>query len=67
MGEEEDGSIQVAVRVPKVWLPRLDRIAAALSRDGLTVLRSQAHRAALARGLNAFEAELFGESEVSKK
>jgi hypothetical protein len=42
-------------------------MAVALSRPGLTITPTNAHRMALARGLDELEAELFGESEVSKK
>lgn len=57
MGVETSKTTQVALRLPKDWIERADRLAIALSRPGLPVGRTDALRAALARGFEALEAE----------
>ena len=51
-------SVQLAIRVPTPWLKRFDKLAAALSRPGIGVTRTDAVRAAIARGLEVLEAEI---------
>jgi len=48
----------IGFKVPSEWLPRADKIAAALSRPGLTpVTRTEVLRLALGRGLDVLEEE----------
>ncbi|MBI2395000.1 MAG: hypothetical protein HYV09_35850 [Deltaproteobacteria bacterium] len=50
-------SVQITVRVPPSWLADADEIAAAMSSPGLTVTRTDAFRAAIARGLDVLRTE----------
>lgn len=58
MAAETSKTTQVALRIPKDWIPRADRLAVALGRPGMDAGRSDALRAALARGLGILETEL---------
>lgn len=49
-------SVQITVRVPPSWLAKADEVAAGMSSPGLTVTRTDAFRAAIARGLDALTA-----------
>ena len=61
----EDGSmprppsdaVQIAIRVPKAWLAQADDVAKLISRPGFEASRTDAFRAAIARGFEAFLAE----------
>jgi hypothetical protein len=50
-------SSQLAIRVPHEWISRLDALAKRLARNWEAPTRSEAVKAALIRGLEAFEAE----------
>jgi hypothetical protein len=49
--------VQVAIRLPAEWLARADALLPTLGPPGVTLTRSDALRAALARGLDALEAD----------
>ncbi len=57
MAAETSKTTQVALRMPKEWIPRADRLAGVLGRPGMDVGRSDVLRMALARGFEALEAE----------
>lgn len=50
-------TVQIAIRIPRGWLARAAAIAPGLARTGVAVTRTDAIRAALARGLEEFERE----------
>jgi hypothetical protein len=50
-------AVQIAIRVPKAWLAQADDVAKLISRPGFEASRTDAFRAAMARGLEAFLAE----------
>lgn len=50
-------SVQIAIRVPKSWLEDADEIAHAISRPGFEASRTDAFRAAIARGFEVLRAE----------
>ena len=60
-------SVQLAVRIPEGWLARLDALVPWIARPGVATTRTDSIRAALARGLDALEAERAAESKKSKK
>ncbi len=47
----------VSLRLPDVWLKRADALIEFLSKPGIGVTRSDVLRSAIARGLDAIEAE----------
>ena len=55
-GKQEEHE-QTAVRLPKSWLERLDKIADRMSRPGVRVTRTAALRDALHHGIEVLEAE----------
>jgi hypothetical protein len=56
-------SVQLAVRIPEPWLTRLDALVPWIARPGVATTRTDAIRAALARGLDALEAERVAETK----
>ena len=50
-------AVQIALRVPKPWLSEADEIAKAISRPGFEASRTDAFRAAIARGFEVLRAE----------
>lgn len=50
-------SSQVAIRLLNAWLRRADALIPYLARPGIAVTRTDVLRAAIAKGLDAFEAE----------
>jgi predicted DNA-binding protein len=48
---------QIAIRLPKEWLARADKLSDFIAKPGVGVTRSDVLRAALARGLDALEDE----------
>lgn len=54
-----ENRFQVAFKIPDAWTKRADAIAAKLSQPGVTVTRTDALRAALARGLDDLERDPF--------
>ena len=49
---------QIALRVPKTWLAQADDLARLISRPGFEASRTDAFRAAIARGFEVMFAEL---------
>ncbi len=58
-----DNDSQLAIRVPGDWLTRADALAPLVARPGILVTRSDVLRAAMARGLDALEAERKGKAK----
>ena len=52
-----ENTFQVTFKIPETWIAQADRVAASMSHPGVTLTRTDALRAALARGLDALEAE----------
>ena len=48
---------QIAIRLPKEWIERADKLRDVIAAPGVGVTRSDVLRAALARGLNVLEEE----------
>lgn len=57
MKQRKKDPVQIAIRVPPEWLEDAARLANQLSRPGLEVTRTEAFRAAMARGLESLLAE----------
>jgi hypothetical protein len=57
MPRPPSNSIQVAIRIPKPWLKEADEIAKLISRPGFEASRTDAIRAAIAKGFEALRAE----------
>jgi|HubBroStandDraft_5_1064220.scaffolds.fasta_scaffold59364_4 hypothetical protein len=55
MADQEE-QVQTAIRVPKSWLERLDRIAEERTRADLRLLRADAFRMAMLAGIEVLEA-----------
>lgn len=60
-------SVQIAIRIPKSWQKDADEIAAMISRPGFTASRTDAFRAAIARGFEALRADHEAESKSESK
>ena len=58
-------TLQLAVRIPRPWLARLDALTPKLAQAGVQTTRTDAIRAALAKGLDALEAQ-FADVAPSK-
>ncbi len=56
---------QITVRVDSDWLPRFDRLAAALSEPGLELTRVDAIRMAIARGMVDLESKARARAAAS--
>jgi hypothetical protein len=56
MAEQEE-QVQTAIRVPKSWLARLDKIAEEQNRPDLRLLRSDALRMSILAGIEVYEAK----------
>lgn len=50
-------SVQIAIRVPAEWLKEADEIATLISRPGFMASRTDAFRAAVARGFEVLRVE----------
>jgi hypothetical protein len=50
-------TVQITFRIPTSWLAEADAIAKAISSPGFEATRTDALRAAIARGIEAFKAE----------
>lgn len=50
-------AVQIAIRVPKEWIKEADELAQLMSKPGFTATRTDAIRAALAKGLVALAKE----------
>lgn len=55
---------QAAVRIPTVWLSRLDSLASRMAPPGIPVSRSAVIKAALSLGMTALEADYNGAAQV---
>ena len=51
-------TLQLAVRIPREWLARLDALVPKIAQAGVQTTRTDAIRAALAKGLDALETQL---------
>jgi hypothetical protein len=54
---QSENTFQVTFKVPEAWIVQADEVAAAMSRPGVTLTRTDAFRAAMARGLHELHAE----------
>ena len=54
---QSENTFQVAFKIPQSWIDMADEIAEAMSQPGLTITRTDALRAALARGLESMRAD----------
>jgi len=59
-----ENTAQLAVRIPDAWLPRLDALIPWLAKPGVSATRTDAIRAVMSRGLDAFEEERALESKA---
>jgi hypothetical protein len=50
-------SVQIAIRIPKEWTVAADEVAKLISRPGFQASRTDAFRAAIARGFEVLRAE----------
>lgn len=57
MPRKKTTDLKISLRITDDFLPRLDALAERLSPAGVALSRSDAVRAALSKGLDAFEAE----------
>lgn len=57
MSEKQEQQIQTAIRFPKSFLERLDKIADRMSEPGMRVTRVEVLRLAAFRGVEQLEAE----------
>jgi hypothetical protein len=64
---KSENAFQVAFKIPTEWTERADAIAAKLSQPGVTVTRTDALRAALARGLDDLERHPFKPETRARK
>ena len=60
-------SVQIAIRIPRSWLAEADKVAALIGQPGFQATRTDAFRAALARGLEAIQAEHAPATKKPKK
>lgn len=58
MAEKEEETVQTAIRVPKSWLDRLDRLAEKTVKPGGTLQRAEMMRQSLYRGIVELETEV---------
>jgi hypothetical protein len=58
-------TLQLAVRIPRAWLGRLDALIPKIAQTGVQTTRTDAIRAALAKGIDALEAQ-FGDEPPAK-
>jgi hypothetical protein len=58
-------TLQLAVRIPRAWLARLDALIPRIAQAGVQTTRTDAIRAALAKVLDALEAQ-FGDEPSHK-
>ena len=66
MKQRKKDPVQIAIRVPPEWLEDAARLANQLSRPGLEITRTEAFRAAMARGLESLLAETSAEKPRKK-
>jgi hypothetical protein len=61
-----DNTTQFALRIPAPWLRRADRLIPIMARPGVSTTRTDVIRAAIARGLEVFEAEQRAQVEAAE-
>ena len=59
-------AVQIAIRVPKAWTERADRLIPTLSKPGVTASRTDVFRAAMARGFEEFERDQARQAAEAK-
>lgn len=57
MARPTANTVQITFRIPKEWLEEADEVADVLSRPGMRASRTDAFRAAVARGFAAIKAD----------
>lgn len=67
MPRPKSSAVQIALRLPSEWLAEADQIAKLMSRPGVTVTRSDALRAAVAKGLETLRVEFQGAGTPKKR
>jgi hypothetical protein len=67
MPRPPSNAVQIALRIPKPWLEQADALAPLLSRPGFEASRSDALRAAMAKGLETLSAELHPPAKKAAK
>ncbi len=55
--KKQENQVQMAIRVPESWLPRLDKIAEQVSPPGVRLTRTEALRTAIHQGMVKLETE----------
>ncbi len=55
---DQEKHVQTAIRIPESLLERLDKLAEKMSRPGVRLLRADAMRDAIFRGVDVMEAEV---------
>jgi len=58
-------SVQIAIRVPRAWLDEADAVARLLGQPGFEATRTDAFRAAIARGFEAIRADHAGQATAA--
>lgn len=58
MNEKIEPQIQTAIRLPRAFLKRLDKLAMNMSKSGIKVTRSEVIRHAALKGIEQLEKEL---------
>ena len=59
-------TVQIALRVPPTWIEEAEEVAQLLSRPGLPVSKTEAFRAAIARGFEAIRADVAAQAAAMK-
>ena len=59
-------AVQIAIRVPKAWLAQADEVAKLISRPGFEASRTDAFRAAIARGFDVLKREADEEGRTDQ-
>jgi hypothetical protein len=63
MSRHSSNNTQLTLRVPGDWQALADELATLMSRPGVPMSRSDAYRAAIARGLEVLRAEYSAETK----
>jgi hypothetical protein len=62
-----ENTTQIALRIPDDWIARADALIPWITRPGISATRTDVLRAAIARGLDALEADRREESKKTAK
>ena len=65
MSRHPSNTVQIAIRVPPEWLAEADAVAQFISRPGFPATRTDAFRAGIAKGFEAFKAEAEAAQETA--